>query len=130
MSWTSAEQNKLVQIIGWHRLLEAEYPSILNAINNVQQTPNGMMPTADVENQIRAELARIATIETTIDQAVSASIVSEDGKTKLSAANQFTMAIYWGNISVAKICRCLGVHPIGGGYFSIYKKSTPTTMMH
>lgn len=128
MAFTTTENYKIMTIIGWNQFLKADFTSIQNAINYVQQTPAGNIPTADLETQIRAELTRIAQIDVLIDQNVQAALVSADAKTKLQAMNQYFLLLDWGNRSVAKICRILGVHPIGGGYYSQYQTSTPALM--
>ena len=125
MAWTQSENQKLMQVIGWNQFLKGDYTQIQNAINFVQATPAGNLPTADTENFIRADLARIANIDTLLDANVEAAIVSQDAKTKLSAPQQYFALIDYGNRIVARICRTLAVRPIGGGYYARYDSATP-----
>ena len=96
MAFTTTENYKIMTIIGWNQFLKADFTSIQNAINYVQQTPAGNIPTADLETQIRAELTRIAQIDVLIDQNVQAALVSADAKTKLQAMNQYFLLLDWG----------------------------------
>lgn len=113
MAFTEAERVKIRRYLGASRLFLSSDPRLESAITTIQSIADGgSAPDSSTEDDVRAALTTLATIDTYLDECAELAMAAEDEGTRVDYGYRMGIACKRGRMLVGLISDALEYRPL------------------